>query len=85
MILTLSWRRSISYRNQSIDLLCKSIDWFLYDRDHCDKRDDAEESEPLLTQFLRSYNTLNTFYKSVNNPSGIDLVVTNSPDSSQNP
>ena len=21
------------YRNQSIDLLCKSIDWFLYDKD----------------------------------------------------
>ena len=30
--LALSWRRSLSYRNQSIDLLCKSIDWFLYDR-----------------------------------------------------
>ena len=29
--LTLSWRRSLSYRNQSIDLLCKSMDWFLYD------------------------------------------------------
>ena len=27
----LSWRRSLSYRNQSIDLLCKSMDWFLYD------------------------------------------------------
>ena len=30
--LTLSWRRFISYRKQSIHLLCKSIDWFLYDR-----------------------------------------------------
>ena len=29
--LTLSWRRSISYRNQSIDLGSKSMDWFLYD------------------------------------------------------
>ena len=29
--LTLSWRRPLSYRNQAIDLLCKSIDWFLYD------------------------------------------------------
>ena len=28
--LTLSRRRPISYRNQSIDLLCKSMDWFLY-------------------------------------------------------
>ena len=29
--LTLSWGRPLSYRNQSIDLLCRSIDWFLYD------------------------------------------------------
>ena len=29
--LTLSWRKPLSYRNQSIDLLCKSMDWFLYD------------------------------------------------------
>ena len=27
--LTLFWRRSLSYRNQSTDLLCKSMDWFL--------------------------------------------------------
>ena len=31
--LILSWQRSLSYRNQSADLLCKSMDWFLYDRD----------------------------------------------------
>ena len=30
--LTLSWRRSLSYRNQSIDLQSKSIYWFLCDR-----------------------------------------------------
>ena len=29
--LTLSWRRPLSYRNQSIDLLRKSMGWFLYD------------------------------------------------------
>ena len=29
--LTLSWRRSLSNRNQSIDLPSKSMDWFLYD------------------------------------------------------
>ena len=29
MELTLLWRRSLSYRNQFIDLLWKSIDWFL--------------------------------------------------------
>ena len=32
--LTLSWRRSLSYRNRSIDLQGKSTGWFLYDRDH---------------------------------------------------
>ena len=31
LYLTLSWRRPISYRTQSIDLLRKSMDWFLYD------------------------------------------------------
>ena len=30
-ILTLSWRRPLSNRNQSIDVLRKSMDWFLYD------------------------------------------------------
>ena len=28
---SLSWRRLLSYRNQSIDFLCKSLDWPLYD------------------------------------------------------
>ena len=31
--LTLSWRRSLSNRNQSINLLSKSMNWLLYDRD----------------------------------------------------
>ena len=30
--LTLSWRRSLTCRNKSIDLLCKWMGWFLYDR-----------------------------------------------------
>ena len=29
-LLTFSWRRPLSYRNQSIDLRSKSLDWFLY-------------------------------------------------------
>ena len=29
--LTLSWRRPLSYRKQSIDLRSKSMNWFLYD------------------------------------------------------
>ena len=31
--LTLSWRKALSYKKKSIDLLCKSVDWFLYDRE----------------------------------------------------
>ena len=31
-VLNLSWRRSLLYRNQSIDLQNKSMDWFLYDK-----------------------------------------------------
>ena len=31
VVFTLSWRRPLSYRNQSIDLLAKSMDWFLHD------------------------------------------------------
>ena len=30
-LFNLSWRRPLSYRNQSVDLLCKSMDCFLYD------------------------------------------------------
>ena len=30
-LLTLSWRRPLSYSNQLIDLWIKSMDWFLYD------------------------------------------------------
>ena len=49
----------------------------------------AEESEPILPQFLYDYNAVsiinkNTNYKSVNNPSCIDLITTNSPNSFQN-
>ena len=29
--LTVSWRRPLSYKNQSFYLLRKSMDWFLYD------------------------------------------------------
>ena len=36
--LTLSWRRPLSYRNQSIDLRSKSMDWFLYDNGLCHER-----------------------------------------------
>ena len=36
--LTLSWQRSLLYRNQSNDLQSKSMNWLLYDRDLCQER-----------------------------------------------
>ena len=39
--LTLSWRRFLSYRDQSIDLRGKSMDWFLYDKDLCHEKVNA--------------------------------------------
>ena len=38
LTLTLSWRRPLSYKNQSIDLQSKSMDWFLYDNGLRDER-----------------------------------------------
>ena len=32
-LLNYSWQRFLSYRNQSTDTLCKSMDYFLYDRE----------------------------------------------------
>ena len=37
-MLTISGRRPLSYRNHSIDLLCKSVDWFPYDNGPCHER-----------------------------------------------
>ena len=36
--LTLSWWKSLSYRNQVTNLQCRSMNWFLYDRDLHHKR-----------------------------------------------
>ena len=33
-LLSLSWRRPLSYKNQSIDFLRKLMDWFIYDIGH---------------------------------------------------
>ena len=52
--LTLSWRRSLSYRNQSIDLLSKSMEWFLNDRDICHERVINKEKD-IFTTLLRTY------------------------------
>ena len=50
--LTLSWRRSLWYRNQSIDLLCKSLDWFLYDRDLRPERVEIIHEVPFLNLII---------------------------------
>ena len=52
--LTLSWPRPLSYRNQSIDLYSKSMDWFLHDNDLRHKRvkyflsSASKPSEPMV-------------------------------------
>ena len=48
------WRRSLSYRNQSINLLCKSVDWFLYDRELRHQNDNVSESRDCV--LLRAFS-----------------------------
>ena len=50
--LTLSWPRPLSYRNQSTDLLCKSMDWFLYDNGLRHERVKASPSTYTMTQLI---------------------------------
>ena len=60
--LTLSWRKSLSHRNQYTDLQSKSNDWFPYDRDHRHKRANLYECESIISrmngyfQLLKSVN-----------------------------
>ena len=52
--LTLSWRRPLSYRNQSIDLQSKSMDWFLCVNDLRHERvkgfSSKEENKPIFLE-----------------------------------
>ena len=48
--LTLSWRGPKSYRNQSIDLQSKSMDWFLYDIGLRHER--VKASKTIIKEFL---------------------------------
>ena len=48
-IWTLSWRRPLSYRNQSIDLLRKSMGWFLYDIDL--RHESVKQQFPTFTDY----------------------------------
>ena len=54
--LTLSWRRPLSNRNQSIDLRSKSMDWFLYDNGLRLER---------VNRYRHSNNILNAFLANV--------------------
>ena len=57
-LLTPSWRRSVSYRKQSTDLLCKSMDWFLCDRDlrHKELRSTFDQHSLIYFWKLHSLN-----------------------------
>ena len=49
--LTLSCRRPLSYRNQSIDLQSKSMDWFLYDNGLRHER--VESHDVVITEWAK--------------------------------
>ena len=55
--LTLSWRRFLSCRNQSIDLLWKSVDWFVYDGDLSRNRVNPVDTDVVTTLLQRRYPT----------------------------
>ena len=54
---TLSWRRSLSYKNQSIDLQSKSVDWVLHDTD---LRHERVKHLFLFNQFLSDNSKMAT-------------------------
>ena len=61
--LIISRWRSLSYRNHSSDLFCKSVDWFLYDRDLCHKRIKAfHSSEVIFFLPVEIFVVLHTHY-----------------------
>ena len=57
-VLTLSWRKPLSYRNQSIDLLYKSIDWFLCDNGPRHERVKTKVAHNKLTYTITILNRL---------------------------
>ena len=63
MQLTLSRRRPILYRNQSIDLQSKSVDWFLYDislhRERVKGLNQTLETSPNQTSIVTCVRVMN--------------------------
>ena len=49
--------RPLSYRNQTIDLLCKSVGWFLYDRGLCHERVKCFAEKGALKNFAKLQET----------------------------
>ena len=67
--LTLSWRRPLSYRNQSINLESKSIDWFLYKWDSVMKEVQKKDRQEQINYFLdkvQHFRGLNEFKQLLN-------------------
>ena len=62
IFLTLSWRRSLSYRNKSTDLLCKPMDWFLYDLDLHNERVIEENTPCHLCWISSSFSLTNVLF-----------------------
>ena len=60
-ILTLSWRRPLSYRNQFIDLPCKSLDWFLYDNGFRHERVNDKSIYTIAPIYSNSYQYSTAF------------------------
>ena len=60
--LTLSWRWPLSYRNQSTDLLRKSMDWFLYDNGLRHERVKRQSCHHIEISQLICANQLTGFY-----------------------
>ena len=49
--LTFSWRRPLSYRNQSIDLRSKSMDWFLFNNGLRQER--VKKNHIMVAQYIK--------------------------------
>ena len=56
VLLALSWGRSLSYRNQSIDVQSKVMDWFLYDRDLLHERVNFENIQHIMSCLVLTFN-----------------------------
>ena len=64
-VLSLSWWKRVLFRNQSIDLQSKSIEWFLYDVSFRHERDKYE--------FHHRYSTVNLIDAIQNKGQGMNL------------